>query len=168
MIGEVTGEVTGALEPAGVAHATAMAAIHLAAFPPSEAWGIDAIALQLVLPGAFGWLDQRGGMILARVAADEVEVLTLAVAPEARLQGVGTSLLDAAMTLAGSRGARTAFLEVSEANTAARALYARAGFTPAGRRPRYYADGTDALLLRLTLTPASQGSAPSASAGQPA
>ena len=164
----MTGEMIGALELAGIAHAAAMAAIHRAAFPPNEAWGTDAFALQLVLPGVFGWLDRRGGMILARVAADEVEVLTLAVAPEARLQGVGTSLLDAAMTLAGSRGARTAFLEVSVGNAAARALYARAGFTPAGRRPRYYADGTDSLLLRRTLAPASQGSAPSASAGQPA
>jgi ribosomal-protein-alanine N-acetyltransferase len=152
--------VTGALEPAGVAHAAAMAALHRLAFPPNEAWGTDAIALQLALPGVFGWLDKRGGMILARVAADEVEVLTLAVAPEARRQGVGTRLLDAAMTLAGSRGARTAFLEVSDGNTAARALYARAGFTSAGRRPRYYADGTDALLLRRTLMPASQSSPP--------
>ena len=46
------------------------------------------------------------------------------------------------------RGARAAFLEVSIGNKAARALYERAGFAPAGRRPRYYADGTDALVLR--------------------
>ncbi len=175
--GAVTGERTGAvpgdavaaaLEPAGVAHAAAMAAIHRKAFPPAEAWGIDAFALQLALPGAIGWLDRRGGMILARVAADEVEVLTLAVDPAARRRGLGTRLLDAAMTLATSRGARVAFLEVSIGNVAARTLYARAGFTPTGRRPRYYADGTDALVLRRTLTPASQGSGPPASVGQPA
>src|SRR5271170_2721957 len=90
-------KVTGTLEAAGVAHAAAMAAIHLAAFPPSEAWGGDAIALQLALPGVLGWLDQRGGMILARVAADEVEVLTLAVAPATQRKGLGTRLLEAAM-----------------------------------------------------------------------
>ncbi len=155
--GAVPGAVTGALEPAGVAHAAAMASIHRSAFPPNEAWGTDAIAQQLALPGVFGWLDQRGGMILARVAADEVEVLTLAVGPNARRQGVGTRLLDAAMGLAVSHGARTAFLEVSVGNTAATLLYARAGFTPVGRRPRYYADGTDALVLRRPLMPASQG-----------
>jgi [ribosomal protein S18]-alanine N-acetyltransferase len=159
--GEATREQTGkaaplnlapaTLEAAGVAHAAAMAAIHRLAFPPSEVWGTDAIALQLALPGVIGWLDRRGGMILARVAADEVEVLTLAVAPAARRLGLGTRLLDAAMTLAASHGARTAFLEVSVGNPAARMLYARAGFTPTGRRPRYYADGTDALVLRRTL-----------------
>jgi ribosomal-protein-alanine N-acetyltransferase len=43
------------------------------------------------------------------------------------------------------------FLEVSEANGAARALYAAAGFEEAGRRRRYYADGSDALVLRRAL-----------------
>jgi ribosomal-protein-alanine N-acetyltransferase len=155
------------LEPAGVPHAAAMAAIHRMAFLPNEAWGTDAIALQLALPGVIGWLDRRGGMILARVAADEVEVLTLAVAPKVRRLGVGTHLLDAAMSVAGSRGARTAFLEVSIANAAAHALYARAGFIPVGRRPRYYADGTDALVLRRTLTPAAQERGSPASGGHP-
>jgi ribosomal-protein-alanine N-acetyltransferase len=165
---ELPGDVVAAtLEPAAIAHAAAMAAIHRTAFPRGEAWGTDAIALQLALPGVIGWLDRRGGMILARVAADEVEVLTLAVAPAARRQGLGTRLLDAAMTLATSRGARVAFLEVSIGNGAARTLYARAGFTPTGRRPHYYADGTDALVLRRTLTPASQGDDPSASVGRP-
>jgi [ribosomal protein S18]-alanine N-acetyltransferase len=84
-----------------------------------------------------------------------MEVLTLAVAPTARRLGLGTRLLDAAMTLAASRGARVAFLEVSINNVAARTLYARAGFTPTGRRPRYYADGSDALVLRRSLPPAS-------------
>ncbi len=150
---DMTGRTSVALEAAGVAHAVAMAAIHGAAFPPNEAWGADAFALQLALAGVFGWVDRRGGIILARVAADEVEVLTLAVAPEARRLGVGTRLLEAAMSLAAARGACTAFLEVSDANGAARALYRRAGFTPTGRRPRYYADGTDALVLQRAVTP---------------
>jgi ribosomal-protein-alanine N-acetyltransferase len=142
----------GSLEPAGVAHAAALASIHRQAFPPDETWGSDAIALQLALPGVFGWLDPHGGMILARVAGDEAEVLTLAVIPEIRRQGVGTRLLDAAMSLAGSRGARAVFLEVSTGNAAAIDLYARAGFIPVGRRRRYYADGTDALVLRRVLS----------------
>lgn len=150
--------LTGALDPTGtldlasVAHAAAMASIHRMAFPPRETWGADAIALQLALPGVFGWLDPHGGMILARVAADEAEVLTLAVIPKVRRQGIGTRLLDAAMRLARSRGARTAFLEVSVSNAAAVAVYSRAGFTPVGRRLRYYADGSDALVLRRPLS----------------
>ncbi len=140
------------LAPAGIAHAGAMAAIHRTAFPPREAWGIDAIAIQLALPGGFGWLDPRGGMILVRLAADEVEVLTLAVAPAARRQGIGARLLEAALRVARAHGAHTAFLEVSVGNAAARALYARAGFTPVGQRRRYYPDGTDALVLRRALS----------------
>jgi [ribosomal protein S18]-alanine N-acetyltransferase len=157
--------VTDGPEPADVAHAAAMAAIHRLAFPPNAAWGADAFALQLVLPGVFGWVDQRGGMILTRIAADEMEVLTLAVAPETRRQGIGARLLGAAMAQACRQGARIAFLEVSVGNIAARALYDRAGFSPAGRRPRYYADGTDALVLRCAVVPGPQSAASEVCAG---
>jgi ribosomal-protein-alanine N-acetyltransferase len=43
------------------------------------------------------------------------------------------------------------FLEVAAQNTAARALYAALGFTETGRRPAYYEDGGDALILALAL-----------------
>lgn len=130
-----------------------MAAIHAAAFPPRDAWGPDAIQLQLALPGVAGWVHDAGGMILARVAADEMEVLTLAVAPAARRRGLGRALLAAAQAWGAAQGAAVAFLEVAEDNTAARALYAAAGFVAAGRRPRYYANGADALVLRRVLSP---------------
>ena len=64
---------------ATLAHAAALAAIHAAAFPAGEAWGADAIALQVALPGAFGLIDERGGMLLARVAADEADARAAAV-----------------------------------------------------------------------------------------
>ena len=130
-----------------------MAAIHGAAFPAREAWGLDAISLQLAIPGVAGWCDREGGMILARVAADEMEVLTLAVCPATRRRGVGTALLEAAIAWAQSCGAVTAFLEVAEDNLAARELYTRVGFVPVGRRSAYYSNGTDALVLRRMLTP---------------
>ncbi len=132
-------------------HAAALAAIHAAAFPPRERWGADAMALQLGLPGAFGLIDARGGMVLARVAADEAEILTVAVLPEARRQGLGRSLLEAAAEQAVARGAVALFLEVSTANGPAQALYATCGFVPVGRRRRYYPDGADALVLRRAL-----------------
>ncbi len=87
-------------------------------------------------------------MILARVAADEAEILTLAVAPPSRRAGLGAALLRAAMRHAGRVGARTMFLEVAVTNGAARALYASFGFREAGLRRGYYIDGTDALVLR--------------------
>lgn len=144
---------------AGVVHAAVMAAIHQAAFPVGETWSADAIGRHLALPGVAGWVDTAGGMILVRLAADELEVLTLAVVPAVRRQGIGTGLLNAAVGWAASQGGQTAFLEVAVDNTAARALYAHAGFLPAGRRKRYYADGSDAVILRRKLSHPDAGAA---------
>lgn len=128
-----------------------MALLHAAAFPPGARWGADAMALQLGLPGAFGWIAPAGGMVLARTAADEAEVLTLAVDPGARRRGVGRMLLAQALETAGERGAGAMFLEVATANAPARALYIQAGFVAVGRRPGYYAGGGEALVLRRPL-----------------
>lgn len=132
------------------------ARLHALAFDPAEAWGPDAIRLMLEMPGTFGVLRPGAGFVLARVAADEAEILTLAVAPAARRQGTGGALLAAAMAGAVARGAGAMFLEVSDRNTPARALYGAAGFEEVGRRRRYYGDGADALVLRRGLEPGSR------------
>ena len=139
-------------QPVIGAHAEALAAIHAAAFPPDEAWSATVISLHVGLPGGFGFVDARGGMILARAIMDEAEILTLAVLPDARRQGLGRDLLCAAMRRAAETDARTMFLEVAEANGAARRLYTSLGFTEVGRRKRYYANGDDALAMRVSLT----------------
>jgi ribosomal-protein-alanine N-acetyltransferase len=140
-----------AILSATAVHVSALAAIHAAAFPPKEAWGENALGLQLALPGAFGLIDERGGMLLGRVAADQAEILTLAVAPAARRLGIATALLEAAHAATKRSGARAMFLEVSVANQPALELYRRFGFTEAGRRRRYYADASDALVLRMNI-----------------
>lgn len=132
------------------AHADAMALLHAAAFPPPERWSAAAFATQLALPGVFGLLDERGGMALARAVADEAELLTIAVHPEARRLGVGRALLTAVLAEAVRRGAETVFLEVAETNAPARALYAALAFAPLGRRPGYYV-AADALVLRRAM-----------------
>ncbi|HEY2132003.1 MAG TPA: ribosomal protein S18-alanine N-acetyltransferase [Acetobacteraceae bacterium] len=144
----------------GVAHAAALAAIHAASFPAEERWTVEAMAQQLAQPGVFGFVDPDGGMVLGRVAADEAEILTLAVAPSARRQGRGRALLEAAFAEMTARAAAKVFLEVSTANTGARALYAAVGFTEIGRRRRYYHDGADALLMRRDLALSLPGAAP--------
>ncbi len=138
---------------AGPAHAAVLASIHAASFPPAEQWDEAGFATQLALPGYFGLIDPRGGFVLARVAADEAEILTLAVAPPLRRLGCGRALLNAAGMRAALLGAGAMFLEVSEANGGARALYALCGFREVGRRRRYYASGETALVLRADLTP---------------
>ena len=139
------------MSAAGAGDAAALAALHAAAFRPEEQWEAEAIRVLLDLPGGFGLLRPGAGFVLARVAADEAEILTLAVAPAARRQGHGGALLAGAMAAAAARGASAMFLEVAEHNAAARGLYAAAGFAEAGRRRRYYPDGSDALVLRRWL-----------------
>ena len=138
---------------AGPAHPVVLAEIHAQAFAGGEVWGAAMLAAQLSQPGVFALLDERGGMGMARVAADEAEILTLAVAPGARRLGLGRALVMAAARVAAARGAARLLLEVSAANQPARALYKGLGFAGQGRRRRYYADGTDALILALPLTP---------------
>lgn len=142
------------IERAGPAHAAALAEIHHAAFPPGQRWGADAMVLQLELPGVFVLFDPRGAMVMARVAAGEAEILTLAVLPEHRRQGLARTLLEAATAEAAAHGATVLFLEVATRNDAARTLYASLGFVEVGRRRGYYADGDDALVMRRDLAPA--------------
>ena len=139
------------MEEAGLPHAAAMAAIHEDAFEPCGRWGKDALALQLGQPGAFGFIDGLGGFVLARVAADEAEILTLAVVPAARRAGLGRGLMAAAMGRAASLGAAAMLLEVAAGNDAARGLYAGLGFKQVGVRRRYYVND-DALVLRASLS----------------
>jgi ribosomal protein S18 acetylase RimI-like enzyme len=76
---------------------------------------------------------------------------SLAVDPAARGRGIGGRLLDACAEHARVRSFKEFRLEVAEANEPALALYRRAGFELFGRRRAYYADGSDALRLRLWL-----------------
>jgi ribosomal-protein-alanine N-acetyltransferase len=135
------------IRPATAADLPALAALHARCFPPAEAWSESALGGLLAMPGAYALWQPAAGLVLARVAADEAEILTLGVAPAARRQGVGAALLTAALALAAKAGAATMFLEVAASNTAAQALYAAAGFSAAGRRAGYYGAGEDALIL---------------------
>ena len=78
-------------------------------------------------------------------------VKDLAVAPDARGEGVGRSLLCAALLRLHAQGAAIVKLEVRTSNEAARSLYADEGFEPLRRVPRYYPDGEDALVLVVDL-----------------
>ncbi len=90
--------------------------------------------------------EEPGGFLVGRIAGPEAELLTLAVAPSARRQGVGTRLVAAFAAHARQCGARQAFLEVAQANIAAIALYQRAGYHEVGHRKDYY-DGPKGLRI---------------------
>jgi len=141
------------IRSAAVGAAEPMAALHRRAF--DEPWDAAFITSMMHLPGTIAFIATGDtaalGFVLARAIGGEAEVLTIGVTPEARGQGVGSALLNSALAAAAALGARAMHLEVAIANDAARALYERAGFEHVGRRPRYYADGSDALLFRKSL-----------------
>jgi ribosomal-protein-alanine N-acetyltransferase len=135
----------------------ALAAVHRAVFA-EDGWPEPALSAFLESPGVFGFVAVAAagacGFILARVAADEGEVLTLAVVEASRRGGLGRALLQAAMAEASRRGARQMFLEVAEDNAAAFALYANQGYRLIARRRHYYhragdAGALDGLLLAV-------------------
>ena len=91
-----------------------------------------------------------GGMLWA---PDEGQITNIAVASDARRQGLGRAVLIALIQEARERNCELISLEVRESNTAAIALYESAGFLIAGRRKRFYrAPVEDALVMLLHLT----------------
>ncbi len=136
--------MTAALTPAR------MAEIHARCFVMPRPWSETEIAAALADPLGIAVTDSAG-FLLGRVVAAEAEILTLAVDPAARSQGIGQRLVGDFLTQARMRGAERIFLEVAQTNPAACALYARCGFTPQGRRKAYYRDQgghpVDALVL---------------------
>ena len=140
------------MTPLTFAHAKLLASMHKVCF--AKPWDEKAMADLLSMPGCFGFIADRSGpqgFVLARVAADEAEILTLLVLPPYRRQGLARDLLDLAAAQALSRGAVKLFLEVAANNVAAHSLYIASGFTQVAIRPRYYESGVDALLLTKEL-----------------
>ncbi len=116
----------------------AMAALHAACFSTPRPWTEAEFSELISQPRVFVLTGGEEGFLFGRVAADEAELLTLAVAPEARRQGIGRRLVEGFVAEAARRGARTAFLEVSAGNVAGLTLYRACGFAETGRRRGYY------------------------------
>jgi ribosomal-protein-alanine acetyltransferase len=103
--------------------------------------------------------DGVEGYVIAQDAADEGEILNLAVAAPRHRGGIGRALVERVLATLALRGVKRVFLEVRESNVAARALYASLGFEEVGRRSRYYRRPVeDAIVLRAAI-PADGGDA---------
>jgi ribosomal-protein-alanine N-acetyltransferase len=135
-----------------------LAALHALAFENTlRPWTANEFFVLLAQPATvFAALD--GGFAIGRIAGPEAELLSIAVHPEARRRGLGRRLVAAFEAEAAARGAEEAFLEVAATNTAAWALYVRAGYTETHRRRGYYARPgavpIDAIVLHKRLSPA--------------
>jgi ribosomal-protein-alanine N-acetyltransferase len=87
------------------------------------------------------------GFLSARRVADELEILDLAVHPNARRRGAGSALLLHTLDAGRLSGVRATFLEVASKNQPAVQLYAQHGFRTLDVRRRYYPSGDDALVM---------------------
>jgi ribosomal-protein-alanine N-acetyltransferase len=149
------------LERLGPADGPAIAELHKEDF--ARPWSGEEFSALLGQEAVFGFAARRvgrgsaapAGFVLARLAAGEGEILTVAVARAERRQGLGWQLMDAVLRRLHHERAEALFLEVDETNQPALALYRRLGFEEVGKRPAYYrsVDGrkTGALILRRDL-----------------
>ncbi|WP_139359707.1 ribosomal protein S18-alanine N-acetyltransferase [Arthrobacter sp. SRS-W-1-2016] len=124
---------------------------------PVDAWPMQMFFDELaqidtrryVVAEADGKIVAYAGLMCIEPIAD---VQTIAVVPEFEGRGIGSAILTELIEEARRRGAVEVLLEVRADNPRAQALYVRFGFEQIHVRRRYYRDGTDALIMRLTLT----------------
>lgn len=133
-----------------------------------DALGRDAWSESLVADGVAGRVpttlflvavlgDTVTGYAAVSVVADVAELQRIAVRATHRRTGVASALLAHVEQEATTRHADRILLEVRDDNAGALAFYARQGFTELDRRPRYYADGTTAIVLARDVLDVSEG-----------
>lgn len=124
----------------------------------ADAWSAPSVVEELTGPRrrALVAVDAEVvvGYAVTLLAGDVVDLQRVAVAPPHRRTGAACRLLEELAGAALADGAERMLLEVSAANEGALAFYAARGFGEIDRRPRYYRDGSDALVLAVALDPA--------------
>ena len=149
---------TAVIEPATQRDAARLAQLHGASF--HRGWGEAEFESMLSERNTLVHRLRLGrriiGFAVSRMAADEAEILSIAVAAEHRGRGLSRNLLLTHLGHLAGRGVRAVFLEVEENNQPARRLYERAGFAVVGRRERYYREANgeqlNAVLMRRDLS----------------
>lgn len=145
------------VDAVGPEAAIALSKLHGLCFPQGEAWSAPDFRNLLTMPGCRAWVvaTPHGviiGMVMARKALDEAEILTLCVAPDHRRCGVAQSLLERMSALMRIEKVEKIFLEVRAENIAAQSLYASEGYCRCGFRANYYSDGCNAIVMCTNLS----------------
>ncbi len=143
---------------AGALDIQVLAVLHQECFP-DDPWSAEALAQLLAMPGAFALITVREnspvGFVMLMQVREAAEILTLAVTPSARGEGVGRGLVQDALDVCAASGVEICSLEVAVDNQPALALYTAIGFKRRGGRRAYYRrkDGStaDALILSKSI-----------------
>ncbi len=140
------------IEPALAADAETVARLHAQGF--YRGWPREEFAAYIAGPDTPVYVacDKRrriAGFAMLRLAADEAELMTIAVDPKWRKKGVGLALMRALLEDLRMTAARRLLLEVAADNAAALRLYGKLGFVQVAERRGYYArpDGAPATAL---------------------
>ena len=149
---------TVAVEPASLRDAPKLAELHGASF--HRGWGEGEFEVMLTERNTLVHRLRLGrrivGFAVSRWAADEAELLSIAIDATQRGRGLSREMLLTHLGHLAGRGVRKVFLEVEENNPPARRLYEWAGFEVVGRRERYYqqpgGEQLNALLMRRDLS----------------
>ena len=127
--------------------------VRIAERPFAARWSRQAYADELSRRDSIFLVADDGsarGYALARIDRERLDLLDIAAAEDGR--GVGRALWAALIAAAKAADVATIALEVSDANARARLFYARAGAKVVGRRPKFYNDGSDAILMDYPLS----------------
>ena len=119
-------------------------------------WTETDLQLLRELSGGVAYVSVSGGrvsgVVIGRMAADEAEILNLAVRQEERRKGTGKKLVQRLLSEYGGKEVSRVFLEVRESNSGAIAFYESLGFRKVGMRPGYYqGPKEDALVMELKM-----------------
>ncbi|TSJ64344.1 GNAT family N-acetyltransferase [Starkeya sp. 3C] len=144
-----------ALRPARPADAEALAHLHGQSFrigwDAAEFERLLANRLSRALVGTNGPCGAPVGFILLSGVSPEIEILSVAVEPGRRGEGIARRLVEAAFGTLAAEGFQIVFLEVEEGNAPALRLYARTGFREIGRRAGYYRGAAGEPVAALTM-----------------
>ncbi|MDO4290440.1 MAG: tRNA (adenosine(37)-N6)-threonylcarbamoyltransferase complex transferase subunit TsaD [Eggerthellaceae bacterium] len=154
-----------AYKPLDRAHAAHVAALE-AQVMGSDAWNEALVADELGRADRVWWAAYAAdpsaplpadaplvGYAGGWVVDGDVQILKVGVAPDARRRGIAAELVARVAADARNLGARTSSLEVRAGNTGAQAFYETLGYASLGKRPRYYSDGEDALIMKAGVLP---------------
>lgn len=121
--------------------------------PYAAKWPALELSYELTHLDSVFLVAEEGGRVrgyaLARVVENDCRLLDFAAAEDGR--GLGRALMAELIPAAKARACVKITLEVSASNARALSFYAKAGAKVVGRRPKFYQDGTDAVLMDIVL-----------------
>jgi ribosomal-protein-alanine N-acetyltransferase len=132
-------------------HVPAVHAIEQELFP-TDSWSTEQFWQELAQPTRRYWVAVESGQVLGYAGLflnpPDADIQTIAVRADRQGTGVARALMAALLDAADAAGVTHTLLEVRADNGAALRLYERYGFQRISERPRYYGDGTDAVVMR--------------------